>query len=305
MNQIVECVPNFSEGRRIETITRVAAAIASVDQAFVLGTHLDADHNRSVITFAAPPEKVVEAALRSVATAAELIDLRQHSGQHPRIGATDVLPFVPVRGVTMDQCVVLAHEAGQRIARDLQIPVYFYGQAARRPDRSRLENVRQRGFEELRERIAIDPLRAPDLGPHRVHETAGAIEPSARALPDRVQCQSAQPKHINCPERLPERSRRDGDLPFLKALGFIELKSRGLVQVSMNLVNYERTGMDEVFTVIQRQADTLGVEIAGAEIVGLVPEAALDRSAAYFPLLENFTESLILENRLSAGLKAR
>src|SRR5438552_3477758 len=170
MNRIVECVPYFSEGRETETVERLVESIESAGSAIVLDTHMDADHNRSVITFAAAPESVVEAAFRVVGTARELIDLRQHTGQHPRIGATDVLPFVPVRGVTMDDCVALAHAAGQRISAELGIPVYFYERAALRPDRVRLENVRQRGFEELRDQIGIDPARAPDLGPARVHE---------------------------------------------------------------------------------------------------------------------------------------
>ena len=302
MDQIVECVPNFSEGRRIETIKRLTEVVESVDQAFVLGTHLDADHNRSVITFAAPPGNVVEAALRAVATAADSIDLRHHTGQHPRIGATDVLPFVPVRGVTMNQCVALAHEAGERIARELQIPIYFYERAALRKDRERLENVRQRGFEELSERIGIDPLRAPDLGPRRVHETAGALAVGARPFLIAFNV-NLQTRNIAVARAIARALReRDGGLPFLKALGF-ELQSRGLVQVSMNLVNYETTGMAEVFAAVQAQADSFSVEIAGTEIVGLVPEAALDRAAAYFPLLENFTEDLILENRLRARMK--
>ncbi|MDQ2856249.1 MAG: glutamate formiminotransferase, partial [Acidobacteriota bacterium] len=153
MNRIVECVPNFSEGREIETVGRLQEAIQSVASAVVLGTHLDTDHNRSVITFVAAPERIVEAAVRVVALAAKLIDLRQHLGVHPRLGATDVLPFVPVRGVTMEECVSLAHDAGRRIAGELGIPVYFYEHAALRPDRAKLENVRRRGFEELRELI--------------------------------------------------------------------------------------------------------------------------------------------------------
>src|SRR5216684_2464006 len=157
-NPLVECVPNFSEGRKPETIELIARAIESVPGAVVLGRHLDADHNRSVITFVAAPEVVVDAALRAVTKATELIDLRTHTGQHPRTGATDVLPFVPVSGVTMDKCVALAHEAGSRIAHDLKIPVYFYERSALRPERANLENVRQRGFEELKGQIGIEPL---------------------------------------------------------------------------------------------------------------------------------------------------
>lgn len=302
MNHIVECVPNFSEGRQTETVNRLITAVESVDAAFVLGTHRDEDHNRSVITFVAPPEKVVEAAVRVVARAAELIDLRRHSGQHPRIGATDVLPFVPVRGVTMDECVALAHEAGRRITSELKIPVYFYERAALHECRVHLENVRQRGFEELGRQIGVDPLRAPDLGPPRVHESAGAIAIGARPFLIAFNV-NLRTSDISIARAIARAVRaRDGGLPFVKALGF-ELKSRGLVQVSMNLIDYQSTGLAVAFAAVQRQAESLGVDIAGTEIVGLVPEAALDRNAAYFPLLENFTEDTILENRLQTRIE--
>src|SRR5260370_2706195 len=177
---LVECVPNFSEGRKVETVTRIARAIESVPGVTVLNRHIDRDHNRSVITLVAAPEFIVEAALRAVARAAELIDLTKHQGVHPRIGATDVLTFVPVSGVTIDDCVVLAHAAGRRISQELSIPVYFYERAALRPDRVRLENVRGKGFEHLREEIDIEPDRAPDLGAKKVHPTAGTIAVGAR-----------------------------------------------------------------------------------------------------------------------------
>ncbi|MDQ2855521.1 MAG: glutamate formimidoyltransferase, partial [Acidobacteriota bacterium] len=272
-------------------------AIESVASAVVLGTHLDPDHNRSVITFVASPEKIVEAAVRVVALAGKLIDLRQHLGVHPRLGATDVLPFVPVRGMTIEECVRLAHEAGQRIAGELGIPVYFYEHAALRPDRAKLENVRRRGFEELRELIGSDPERPPDVGPLRVHESAGAIAIGARPflIAFNVNLRSSD---IVIARQIARAVRaRDGGLPAVKALGF-ELKSRGIVQVSMNLINYEVTGMAEAFLAVRREAAFYDVEIAGTEIVGLVPEAALDKSAEYFPLLENFTEGTVLENRI-------
>src|SRR6266513_4115161 len=177
---LVECVPNFSEGRKPETIRRIERAIESIHGARVLDRHIDPDHNRSVITFVAPPEHVIEAALRAVTTATELIDLRTHAGEHPRIGATDVLPFVPVSGISIKDCVALAHEAGQRIWQELSIPVYFYERAALRPNRARLENVRGKGFEQLGDEIMNVPERAPDLGDHKVHETAGAIAVGAR-----------------------------------------------------------------------------------------------------------------------------
>src|SRR5207244_2477770 len=183
IRNLIECVPNFSEGRKPETVDQIARAIESVAGATVLNRHLDPDHNRSVITFVAEPEVVVEAALRAVATATELIDLRRHSGQHPRIGATDVLPFVPVSGVAMEQCIALAHEAGRRIWNELSIPVYFYERAALRPDRIRLEKVRGKGIEQLRAEIETNLDRVPDIGEKRIHPTAGAIAVGARPVP--------------------------------------------------------------------------------------------------------------------------
>ncbi len=304
MDSIVECVPNFSEGRKPETIERIARAIESVKGAVVLGRHIDADHNRSVITFVAPAEVVIDAALRAVATATELIDLRSQTGEHPRIGATDVLPFVPVSGVTIDDCVALAHEAGRRIWQELSIPVFFYERAALRPDRVRLENVRGKGFEQLRDEIKTDPRRAPDIGENRVHETAGAIAVGARPflIAFNVNLRS---KDIAVARQIAREVReRDGGLPCVKALGF-ELHTRGLVQVSMNLTDYERTSMAQAFAAVREAAARHSIELAGAEIVGLVPLAALDRRASYFPLLENFREALVLENLLDTAETGR
>jgi len=298
MDRIVECVPNFSEGRKLETVESIAHAIESVETACVLDTHFDPDHNRSVITFVAEPTFVVEAAVRAVARASELIDMRSHTGVHPRLGATDVLPFVPIRGVTLDDCAVLAHAAGDRIARELSIPVYFYERAARRSDRVNLEDVRRGALELLMEQIALDPERAPDVGIARVHETAGAIAVGARPflIAFNVNLRS---NDIAIALQIARAVRaRHGGLPFLKALGF-ELQTRGMVQVSMNVVNYEVTGMKEAYNAVRREADRFGVEIASAEIVGLVPRSALDRNAEYFSKLENFSEDKILENRLA------
>jgi len=297
LNSIVECVPNFSEGRKVVTVERIARAIESVKGATVLNRHLDADHNRSVITFVARPEHVVDAAVRAVATAADLIDLREHSGQHPRIGATDVLPFIPVSGVTMDECVALAHDAGQRLWHELSIPVYFYERAALRPDRVRLEKVRGPGFEQLREEIEKNPDRAPDVGEPNLHQSAGAIAVGARPflIAFNVNLLSS---NLSIARRIARAVReRDGGLPFVKALGF-ELQSRGLVQVSLNLIDYQQTSIARAFAAVQAEASRLGVKISGAEIVGLLPRAALDRSADYFPLLENFRETLVLETLL-------
>src|SRR6266480_2054201 len=299
-NPLVECVPNFSEGRKPETVREIARAIESVKGAVVCGRHSDADHNRSVITFVAAADVVVEAALRAVTKATELIDLRTHTGEHPRIGATDVLPFVPVSDITIDDCVALAHEAGQRIWQELSIPVYFYERAALRPNRARLENVRGKGFEQLGDEIMNVPERAPDLGDHKVHETAGAIAVGARPflIAFNVNLRSNE---IAIARQIARAVReRDGGLPSVKALGFA-LHTRGLVQVSMNLTDYQRTSIARAFEAVRAAAARRSVEIAGAEIVGLLPRAALDREAPYFPLLENFRETLVLETLLEAA----
>ncbi len=298
-NAFVECVPNFSEGRNIESVERLAGAIVEVETACVLDTHMDPDHNRSVITFVAAPEMVVEAAVRVVALAAELIDMRHHTGQHPRLGATDVLPFVPVRGVSLDDCVKLAHQAGERIARELSIPVFYYERAALKPDRVNLEDVRRGALELLREQIAHDPARAPDVGPLSVHETAGAIAVGARPFLIAFNV-NLRTSDLAIARQIARSVRtRHGGLPFLKALGF-DLSTRGLVQVSMNLVNYGETGMHQAYDAVRREADKLGVEISSTEIVGLVPENALDKYAEYFQKLENFTADKILESRMRA-----
>ena len=294
---LVECVPNFSEGRKTETVERLARAIASVDTACVLDTHIDPDHNRSVITFVAAPAMIVEAALQAVRLAAELIDMRRHTGVHPRLGATDVLPFIPIGGVTMEACAALAHQAGQRIARELSIPVFFYERAALKPDRVNLEDVRRGALELLREQIALDPERAPDLGPLRVHETAGAIAIGARPFLIAFNI-NLRTTDVSIARKIARVVRaRGGGLPFVKALGF-ELSTRGLVQVSLNLVNYAETGITQAYEAVRREAETLAVEIVSTEIVGLVPEKALDRSAEYFQKLEKFSEDKIFEHRL-------
>jgi glutamate formiminotransferase len=299
IGNLVECVPNFSEGRKAETVERLAQAISAVPTACVLDRHIDPDHNRSVITFVAAPEMVVAAAFAAVKLAADLIDMRRHQGVHPRLGATDVLPFIPISGVTMEDCVALAHEAGERIARELSIPVFFYERAALKPERVFLEDVRRGALELLREEIAVNPGRVPDVGPRMVHESAGAIVIGARPflIAFNVNLKSSDVSVARAIARVVRA--RYGGLPFVKALGF-ELSTRGMVQVSMNLVNYETTGMIQAYEAVKSEATRLGVEIFSTEIVGLVPEKALDREAEYFKKLENLTADKILENRLRA-----
>ncbi len=301
MEQVVECVPNFSEGRDAEKIAALAGAVDSVAGVAVLGTHADADHNRSVITFVGPPAAVVEAALRAARAAVELIDLRRHEGAHPRVGALDVLPFVPVRGVTLEECVRLAHEAGRRIWEELGVPVYYYESAARRPERVNLEDVRRKGFEQLREEVERGAGREPDVGEARLHPSAGACVVGARPFLIAFNV-NLRTTDVAIARKIAAAVRgRDGGLRYLKALGFA-LPHRGMVQVSMNLVRHERTNLHHAFEAVRREADRHGVAVAGSEIVGLVPRAALDRAAEYFLRGENFSPDLVLENRIDAAL---
>lgn len=301
MERIVECVPNFSEGRKAEVVVALVEALERVEGALVLGTHVDPDHNRSVITFVAPPEVIVEAAVRVVGRAAELIDLSAHAGQHPRMGACDVLPFVPVRGLSIEECVAFAREAGRRIWEELGVPVYFYESAATRPERRNLADVRRGGFELLKEEIATKPERAPDVGDLRVHPTAGACIVGVRSLLIAYNV-TLNTRDLSVAKQIARRVRgRDGGLLHLKALGF-ELETRGVVQVSMNLTSYDVTNLHDAFEAVRREAATLGVEVIASEIVGLVPQAALDRAASHFLKLENYSPDLVLENRIAAAL---
>jgi glutamate formiminotransferase len=236
MRKIVECIPNFSEGRDQEKIQLIAKAIATVPRVVVLDYTMDADHNRSVITFAGEPEAVVEAAVRAAATAIELIDLNRHDGEHPRMGALDVLPFVPIRGVTMEECVVIARHAGERIANELDIPVYLYEKAATRGDRVDLANVRRGEFEAIRDSIESDPDRKPDFGTRRIHPTAGAMAVGARLplVAFNINLTTDDPAVAKKIAKAVRGS--DGGLLYVKALA-MELKSRRQAQVSMNLVN--------------------------------------------------------------------
>jgi glutamate formiminotransferase/formiminotetrahydrofolate cyclodeaminase len=299
-SRLVECVPNFSEGRKPQVIDRIARTIETVESAVVLDTHIDPDHNRSVITFVAEPEFAVDAAVMAVQTASELIDLRHHSGEHPRLGATDVLPFVPVRGVSMDECVALAHRAGERIARELSIPVYFYERAAKHPDRVNLEDVRRGGYELLRTEIETVTRRQPDVGQNRIHESAGAVVVGARPFLIAFNV-DIDTDDVSIAKRIAKAVRgRDGGLRYLKALGF-ELSTRGISQVSMNLVDFEHTSLHHAFEAVEREAERYGVRIVGSEIVGLVPQAALNRAAEYYLRVENFSPGVVLEERIAAA----
>jgi glutamate formiminotransferase len=294
MQKLVECVPNFSEGRRQPVIDAIVAAVAAVPGATVLDVQSDADHNRTVLTFAGEPEAVLEGAFQAARQAAELIDLNQHQGAHPRMGATDVVPFVPMRGVTMEECVELARRLGQRLGDELGIPVYLYEEAATRPERQNLAAVRKGEFEGIRELIGSDPPHAPDFGPHAMGP-AGATAVGARPflIAFNVYLNTAD---VEIAKQIAKTIRHSsGGLRFVKALGMLV---EGQAQVSMNLTDFRRTPIHVVVEMIRREAARYGVMVARSELVGMLPQEALLDAAVWYLQLDGFTPDLVLENRL-------
>jgi glutamate formiminotransferase/formiminotetrahydrofolate cyclodeaminase len=296
MARIVECVPNFSEGRRTEIVEEIQRAMDSVPGARVLDVEMDADHNRSVVTFAGRPEAVEEAAFKGIERAAQLIDMEEHRGEHPRLGATDVVPFVPISGVGMEECVEMARRLGQRVGRELEIPVYLYEKAATRPERVNLADVRRGEYEALKEEIATHPDRAPDFGPRKLGK-AGATVIGAREplIAYNVYLNTGDLEVAQAIARAVRFS--SGGLRFVKALG-LYIEERGLVQVSMNLTDFRRTPVHRVVEMIRREAGRYGVDVLSSEIVGLIPRQALLDAAEYYLQIENFSPQMVLESHL-------
>ncbi len=294
MDQIVECIPNFSEGRRREVIEQIVAAMEQASGAQVLDVQSDLDHNRSVVTMIGEARAVAEAAFEGVARAAELIDMKHHRGGHPRMGATDVVPFVPVRGISMAECVELARGLGRRIGEELGIPVYLYEEAATRPERRNLADVRRGEYEQMKDEVATDPERAPDFGP-AAFGSAGATAVGAR--PPLV----AFNVYLNTSDAAPAKAiaravrHSNGGLRFVKALG---LTVEGQAQVSMNLTDYRSTPIHRVLEMIRSEAARYGLAVTHSEVVGLLPSAALLDAARFYLQLADFSPDQILENRL-------
>jgi glutamate formiminotransferase/formiminotetrahydrofolate cyclodeaminase len=298
--KLVECVPNFSEGRRKEIVEEIVNEIRSVEGTKLLDMEMDSDHNRSVVTFVGGPEACVEAAFLAVKKARDLIDLNVHRGEHPRMGATDVVPFVPLEDITVQECVGLAERLGERIANELGIPVFLYEEAARRPERRNLATVRKGQFEGLRETVRTDPDRAPDFGDPELHATAGATAVGVRKVLVAYNVNLGT-SDINVAKRIAKSVRaRGGGLTNVKALGF-ELKERGIVQVSMNLTDYEKSSIFEAYELVKLYADRYGVPVIGSEIVGLVPEKALIDVTNFYLKLENFKLDQVIETKLRAA----
>jgi glutamate formiminotransferase len=295
VSRIVECIPNFSEGRRQEVIERIVAAIERASAVRVLDVQADVDHNRSVVTLIGEPEAVLEAAFQGMVVASQLIDMNHHRGGHPRMGATDVVPFVPVRGISMEECVALARTLGARVGSELGIPVYLYEEAASQPDRRNLSDVRRGEYEGLREEIASNPDRVPDFGPTAMGP-AGATAIGAR--PPLI----AFNVYLNSDEVGPAKAiakavrHSSGGLRFVKALGLLV---GGQAQISMNLTDYRGTPIHRVLELIRVEARRHGLSVDRSELVGLVPADALLGAAEYYLQLEGLTSDQILENRLS------
>jgi len=304
MQTLVECVPNFSEGRDRELVHAIIAALLAGPEVYLLDQEMDADHNRSVITIVGTRESIGEAALRGIGKAAELIDLTKHQGAHPRLGATDVVPFVPIAGVTLEDCVRIAEWVAEEAWRRFQIPTYLYEAAARQPERKNLENIRRGQFEGVREELRLNPERRPDFGEAALHPTAGATVVGARKF------LIAYNINLNTPEvalaKAIAKKIRDssGGFPCVKAMG-VELKARNLAQVSINLTDFETTPLGVVFDAVTAEAAARGVNVLGSEIVGLIPRRALEDVAVHHLKLENFRPELIVENRLAEVLAKR
>src|SRR5246127_951032 len=298
MKRLIECVPNFSEGRdpaKVEALVQVMSAVPGV---YVLDREMDADHNRCVITLAGEPEAVGEAAILGAGKALELIDMNEHKGAHPRVGATDVVPFIPVEGVTLEDCVALAKRVGQEIWKSYRIPIFFYEAAATRPDRVNLENVRRGQFEGMKEELKKNHERQPDVGEPKMHPTAGVTVVGARKFLVAYNV-NLNTSDISIANKIAKAIRfSSGGLRYVKSMG-VELKARNLAQVSINLTDFEQTPMHRVYEMVKREAERYGVMPVGSEIVGLIPKKALEMAADFFLQLENFSPKQVFENRLA------
>jgi glutamate formiminotransferase len=301
MSTLVECVPNFSEGRDKAKVDAIVEAM-KMDGVYLLDREMDGDHNRCVITLVGEREPIQEGVIRGVGKASEVIDLTIHQGAHPRMGAADVVPFIPIEGVSIEDCVAMARQVGEEIWRRYQIPVYLYEAAACTPERQNLENIRRGQFEGIRDEIATHPARKPDIGEPRVHPSAGATVVGAR------KALIAYNVFLNTPDvdiakKIAKAVRfSSGGLRYVKGAGFLV---RGLAQVSMNLTDFEQTPIHRVFEFVKREGARYGVSPVSSEIVGLIPKKALEQAAEWFLQVENFDSSMILENRLSAVMSGK
>lgn len=295
MSKLIECVPNFSEGRNKKVIDAISSAAAKIKGIRIFEVESDKSHNRCLFTIVGEPEKVMDSVYESINVATKLIDMRKHKGEHPRIGATDVVPFVPISGVTVKECIALARKLGKKVAEELGIPVYLYEDAATRPNMINLADVRKGEYEGLKEEIGINPERHPDFGPLKMHETAGAMVIGARKYLVAYNV-NLDTKDVTLAKKIAQKIReKDGGLPGVKALGF---DVDGFAQVSMNLVDFEKTNFDEVYRAIEKDAETHGVSIKSSEIYGMIPLESMVRAVKKTFKADTFKSDQVLEKRL-------
>ncbi|KUK82650.1 MAG: Glutamate formiminotransferase [Petrotoga mobilis] len=296
MIKILECVPNFSEGRDKEKLERIVDEVRKQEGIKLLDYSMDKDHNRSVVTFVGEPDQVIETAFNACKKAAELIDLRTHKGEHPRMGATDVIPLIPIKNISMQECVEYSKKLAKRIGEELNIPVILYEKSASRPEREDLAVIRKGEFEGMFEKLKQEEFK-PDFGPDKPHESAGVTAVGAR-MPLIAFNVNLNTNNLDIAKKIAKAVRgKSGGFKYCKALGF-ELKERNIVQVSMNMVDYTKTPLYRVFQLIENEANRYGVNVIGSEIVGLVPMNALVDTADYFLKLEDFSYDRVLENRI-------
>ena len=304
MQTLVECVPNFSEGRDPQKVEAIIQALLAGPDVYLLDKEMDADHNRCVITLVGTREQIGEAALRGIGRAVELIDLNHHQGAHPRLGATDVVPFVPISGVTIDDCIRIAEWVAEEAWRHFRVPTYLYEAASRKPERKNLENIRRGQFEGVREEVRTNPERQPDFGEAELHPTAGATVVGARKflIAYNINLNTAE---VGLAKTIAKEIRASsGGFPCVKAMG-VDLVARGLAQVSMNLTDFETTSIGTVFDAVTREAANAGVTVVGSEIVGLIPRKALEDAAVHYLRVESYRPDLIVENRLASVLNQK
>jgi len=294
--KIVESAPNFSEGRREEIVRQIIAQAEGVQDVWILDWSMDADHNRSVVTLVGSPEPLLEALFKMTKKAMELIDMRTHKGEHPRMGATDVIPLVPVMNITMEECVELSKRLGERIGQELNIPVFLYERSATAPHRENLADIRKGEFEGFFEKIK-DPRWKPDFGPEEVHPTAGVTAVGAREYLIAFNVNLGTTR-IETAEKIAKAVRHiSGGYKYVKAIA-VDLKEKGMVQVSMNMTNYKKSPLFRVFETIKREAERYGVPVVGTEIIGMVPMQAMLEVAQFYLQLDDFDMNRIIESKI-------
>lgn len=296
LNKIIECVPNFSEGRDLDKVDKIANAFRAKEGVKLLDYSTDKDHNRMVVTIVGEPEAVKKAVIEAIGIAVEIIDLNHHKGQHPRMGAVDVVPFIPIRNVSMEEAITLSKEVAKEVANKYNLPMFLYEKAASAPYRENLATIRKGEFEGLKEKMAL-PEWKPDFGPDQPHPTAGATVIGAR-MPLVAYNVNLNTDKLEIADAIAKKVRfLGGGLRFCKAMG-VELNERGIVQVSMNLTDYTKTAIYRAHELVRIEANRYGVSIVGAEIIGLVPMDALIDTATYYLGLENFSTKQVLETHL-------